>query len=81
MHKHAVKTHSRAQFKEGGFIALEQCQCGAVRSLVLKTGEESVVTSNWEVDDQVPEELLELIDVEPENDQGDRWATRGKTRS
>lgn len=45
-HVHAPKIHEARRIVGGGEFAIEVCECGALRSVVVRDGK--TITSDWE---------------------------------
>jgi hypothetical protein len=64
-HQHRKLTAAKRQIVGGGFISLESCKCGAMRSVVQKGTNGRIVASTWEVEPE--EEPMDLLDQDPSN--------------
>lgn len=58
---HEAELHERYNIAGGGFIAMEQCACGALRSITCRAGGTPII-SDWELPTE--EDEAEYFDAE-----------------
>ena len=67
-HQHEKLTAAKRKIAGGGFISLEVCKCGAMRSVVQKGATGPIVNSDWEEREEDEEPIDLLWDGGTEND-------------
>lgn len=68
-HVHRPKVHEERRIMGGGAIGMEVCECGALRSVVIRDGE--TITSDWEEPEEEDETFALPWDGTVDNDNED----------